>query len=622
MKCTYRILLVVCILNLQQVRAQSADKPFSIASPDHQLECKVRLNEKTTVSYQVLYEGKEIINWSPLGLVLTDRILPSGSLELKELARSETHEKFAWLNGEKDSIDSHFRELQLAVLQEDGTVCHLIFRAFDHNLAFRYEIPAQAGLEKYRIQQELTGFRFSEPYTVYRHTTESVFSPSPIHEMKSASDFPLVMQRDAMFISINEAQNNGYTKAVIHHTDEPHSLALKFLRDTVSVAGRFQSPWRTITIARSATALCDNSDLLYKLNSPPDTNKDYRWVRPGKLIREMTLTTQGALSCIDFAQKMNLQYILFDAGWYGKGYAAEHSPDSDPFKVVPEIDLPRIIRYGKERNIGLLVYVNYIGLRKNNLDTLFTLYKSWGILGLKFGFVDGLSQKGILWLMGAVKKAQDYGFVVDVHDNYKPTGISRTMPGWLTQEGIRGNENDPDAFHNTTLPFTRFLSGPADYTFCYRNQNDSFNNALLSKKLQVSQAQQLALTVIFYSPLQSMFWYGKPADYQKPTDIEFFSFVPVTWNQTLHLRGEIGKYVVVARRKSNDWFLGAAAGLAPYETDLSLDFLDKGKRYRADRYLDDGKGGILKKSSIVNSHSTLKISLSASGGEAVRIVML
>jgi alpha-glucosidase len=615
-------ILMVCCLGLQQIKAQSADTPISIASPDQQLVCRVRLYEKTTVSYQVLYEGKEIINWSPLGLLLSDRILPSGNLQLKELSRTETHEKFAWRFGEKDSIDNHYRELQLAVLQEDGTVCHLIFRLFDHNLAFRYAIPAQTGFEKYRIQQELTGFRFTEPYTVYRHTTESVFSPSGINEMKAASDFPLVMQREGLLISLNEAQNNQYTKAVIQHTDEPNSLALKFLRDTVQVQGQFQSPWRTITLAHSATALCDNSDLMYKLNQAPDKHLDVSWIRPGKLIREMTLTTKGALSCIDFAKKMNLQYILFDAGWYGKGYAAEHSPDSDPFKVVPAIDLPRIVRYGKERKIGLLVYVNYIGLRKNNLDTLFSLYKSWGIKGLKFGFVDGLSQKGIIWLMGAVKKAQDYGLIVDVHDNYKPTGISRTMPGWLTQEGIRGNENDPDAFHNTTLPFTRFLSGPADYTFCYRNQNDSFNNTLLSKKLQVSQAQQLALTVIFYSPLQSMFWYGKPADYQKPTDIEFFSYVPVTWDQTLHLRGEIGKYVVVARKKAKDWFIGAAAGLAPYETELSLGFLDKGKQYRADIYRDDGKGGILKKSSIVNDQSVLKISLAASGGEALRIVRL
>jgi alpha-glucosidase len=103
------------------------------------------------------------------------------------------------------------------------------------------------------------------------------------------------------------------------------------------------------------------------------------------------------------------------------------------------------------------------------------------VKGLKFGFVNGLSQDGISWLMKAVKKAQDYGFIINVHDNYKPTGISRTLPAFLTQEGVRGNENNPDAFHNTTLPFTRFLSGAADYTFCYRNQNDSFNNTLLSK---------------------------------------------------------------------------------------------------------------------------------------------
>ncbi len=622
MKSGFFKILLLGLLCVQQISAQTDLNQFSLSSPDEKLVCHIRLSEETSVSYEVLYEGREIIAWSPLGLVLSNRIIPAGKLQLEQLARTETREKFAWLNGEKDSIDNHYRELQLAINQEDGIVCQLVFRIFDHNLAFRYQIPEQAGMEQYRIQRELTGFRFTRPYTVYRHTSESVFSASSIGDMSGASDFPLVMRDKDTYICINEARNNQYTKAVINRTTEPNSLAIKFLRDTVKVNGSFQSPWRTITVTNTATSLCDNSDLLYKLNSPPEENKDYSWIRPGKIIREMTLTTKGALSCIDFAQKMGLQYIMFDAGWYGKGYAAEHDPDSDPDKVVPGIDLNKVISYGRERNIGLIVYVNYVGLRKHDPDSLFALYKRWGIRGIKFGFVDGLSQAGITWLIGAVKKAQEYGFVVDVHDNYKPTGISRTLPGWLTQEGVRGNENNPDAVHNTTLPFTRFLSGAADYTFCYRSRNDSFNHTVLSKKLQVSQAQQLALMVIFYSPLQSVFWYGKPADYRKSADIEFISYVPVTWNRTIHLRGEIGRYVVVARRKSDNWFIGAATGAAPYETELALDFLDKDKQYRADTYTDDGKGGILKKSRRVDQHSKLRIALAAGGGEAVRIVLL
>ena len=185
---------------------------------------------------------------------------------------------------------------------------------------------------------------------------------------------------------------------------------------------------------------------------------------------------------------------------------------------------------------------------------------------------------------------------------------------------MRGNENNPDAFHNTTLPFTRFLSGAADYTFCYRNQNDSFNNTLLSKKLQVSKAQQMALTVIFYSPLQSMLWYGRPADYQIPSEIEFFKYIPTTWDKTIHLKGEIGEYISVARKKGGVWFIGTAAGDKPYSTTIKLDFLDKGKKYTAFVYDDDGKGGVAIRKKEVDHNSVWNIAIAAKGGQAVRIL--
>ena len=169
------------------------------------------------------------------------------------------------------------------------------------------------------------------------------------------------------------------------------------------------------------------------------------------------------------------------------------------------------------------------------------------------------------------------------------------------------------------MPFTRFLSGAADYTFCYPNQNDSFNNSLLSKKLQVSKGQQLALTVVFFSPIQSMLWYGRPADYKIWEEIEFFSLVPTTWDKTLHLQGAIGKNVLVARKKGSDWFVGAAAGNESFETQLDFSFLDKNKKYTATIFVDDGKGGILKKTLSINQKSTRFINIAAKGGEAIVI---
>ncbi len=595
------------------------DTVLSEHSPDQKMIFETRISRQTQWQYRVVYQGETMIDWSPLGFIYVDGIsIPYGETSFSKAERKTVNRRFPWLFGENDSIHDDFRQMVFSCRLADGNRLFMELRVYNNELAFRYHFPKALADKIQKLVAEQTGFVLTKPYTAYQYNTETVITPTPVASMQKASDIPLVLASPNRYIAINEAANENYTKATVAKMPNENALAIRFGRDTVSVSGEFYTPWRTITIAATAAELAGHSDLLYRLNPPPDTKIDYSWIKPGKLIRDMTLTTKGALECIDFASEMNFQYVMFDAGWYGKGYAAEFDKESDPHRVVAAIDMPAVIAHGKEKGIGLILYVNYVGLRKHNLDTLFGLYKNWGVKGLKFGFVNGLAQSGINWLVKAVAKAQQYGFIIDVHDNYKPTGISRTLPAWLTQEGVRGNENNPDAFHNTTLPFTRFLSGPADYTFCYRSQNDSFNHAILDKKLQVSKAHQLALTVIFYSPLQSMLWYGKPSYYQVSDEIDFFKEVPTTWDRTLHISGEIGRFATVARKKNNSWFIGSASAIAHSET-IRLDFLDKGKTYTATSYEDDGKEGIVKKNRMVKRGDLLEIKADAKGGEVVII---
>jgi alpha-glucosidase len=281
--------------------------------------------------------------------------------------------------------------------------------------------------------------------------------------------------------------------------------------------------------------------------------------------------------------------------------------------VIPALDLPKVIGYGKEKGIGVILYVNYVGLRAK-LDTILPLYKQWGVAGLKFGFVDGLTQNGIVWLNQAIQKVNDFGFVLDIHDNYKPTGLSRTYPALLTQEGIRGDENSPDAFHTTVLPFTRFLAGPADFTFCFPNSKESF-----SKNIKVSKAHQLALSVVYYSPLQSLYWYGKPLDYINDTETEFFDHVPTVWNESFYLAGDIGNNISVARRSGDTWFLGSVTGLSDWVTSVNLYFLEKGKMYEATIFEDDGTGTIRKTTTIIKKGDSWPLRIKAKGGQAVII---
>jgi alpha-glucosidase len=577
---------------------------FAAASPDRTTRLEVCTRQRGELSYRVSYMGKPVTDWSPLGLIINgvktgEHVMIQGETQNNHL------DKFAWPLGESDTIINEYREMSLSCRSGPFTF-RLVTRVFNGSIAFRYIFPEQRGFETGLIREEKTSFHFTTPYRIYQYHGESVFTPSGIDSITTSCDLPATLTNGQYYLSIGEAENDNYTKAELGRGDVPHSLRMVFARDSVvRTSGAFQTPWRTMSISRTAIGLHAFSNLYLRLN-PPAAGGVPSWIRPGKLIRAQ-LTTQSGLDCIDFAARHNFQYIMFDAGWYG----AEFRTSSDPATVIPAIDMPAVIHQAKEKGIGVILYVNYAGLRKE-LDNLLPLYKKWGVSGLKFGFVDGFTQDGLVWLASAIKKVNDYGFILDIHDNYKPTGLSRTYPALLTQEGIRGDENSPDAFHTTVLPFTRFLAGPADFTICYPNATNSY-----SKNIRVSKAQQLALTVIYFSPLQSMLWYGKPTDYTDEQDIEFFKYVPTVWNESLYLAGEIGKKISVARRHGSTWFMGNAAGLEDWKDTIRLDFLTKGKSYMATIYEDDGNGGIRKRTLEVRKGFMLPVDLKAKAGQAI-----
>jgi len=591
-------LLIASLLLLTNIFAQIRIAA-SITSPDQKEQMDLGLDSAGVLYYQISFNQQPFISWSALGLITAGS--DGTATVIDGISKPRLHkEKFPWPLGEDDTIDNTYNEGTLDA-HTPSLSFTLDLRAYNGSIAFRYSIK---GADSLVIKKELTEFKLPASYRIYQYNQESVFTPTAIDTLHKTCDLPATLTNDQAYLSIGEAGNDNYTKAELKSVKG--GLWLSYPRDTaVKIAGSSHTPWRTISMANTAIGLHHCSELFLKL-CPPATTDITKTIRPGKLIRS-ALTTQAGLDCIDFAAKHAFQYVLFDAGWYG----AEFRTTSDPTKVIPAIDLPAVIRHGKEKGIGIILYVNYVGLRLK-LDTILPLFKQWGVSGFKFGFVDGLTENGIRWLAAAIKKVNDAGFILDIHDNYKPTGLSRTWPALLTQEGIRGDENSPDAFHTTVLPFTRFLAGPADFTFCYPNDRNKY-----TKNLKVSMAQQLALTVIFFSPLQSIFWYGNPNDYTNEGDIEFFAKVPTVWNESHYLAGDIGKGICVARRKGNTWFIGSAAGLEDWKTSVRLDCLSPGKVYTASIYEDDHNGHIRKRTSRVKKGDLLSIDLQATGGQSV-----
>jgi alpha-glucosidase len=392
------------------------------------------------------------------------------------------------------------------------------------------------------------------------------------------------------------------------------------LSGTVRGVAPLTTPWRAFIVGDRPGDLLERNDLIRNLNEPCAI-EDTSWIKPGKTIREVTLSTAGGLACVDFAAARGLDYIHYDAGWYGHEYMDR--PDArkvalDPLRVGgnPDhggLDLPKVVEYAKSKGIGVWLYVNRRHLERQ-LDELLPLYESWGITGIKPGFVQVGPQEWTRWLHDLVRKAAKHHLMVDVHDGYRPTGFSRTYPNFLTQEGVRGNEHMPTSRHNCTLPFCRYPAGAADYTPCYYNE-----------RIKNTRAHQLALPVVFYSPAMYLFWYDQPAAYQGEPEVEFWHDLPTVWDETRVLTGEIGEYVTVARRTGDTWYVGAITNEQERVLQIPLDFLAEGTDY--DAFIcadgdssDNPRTHVAVRSLSLRAGDAIQARLAAHGGQGIRLI--
>jgi alpha-glucosidase len=233
---------------------------------------------------------------------------------------------------------------------------------------------------------------------------------------------------------------------------------------------------------------------------------------------------------------------------------------------------------------------------------------------VKYGFVNVGSQKWTSWLHEAVRKAAEHRLMVDIHDEYRPTGYSRTYPNLMTQEGIAGDETRPPNRLTLTIQFTRFLAGAADNTICYYDRRVDEN---------ASHAFQLAKAVCLYSPWQFLYWYDRPSSSNDEPELEFYDRVPTVWDDTRVLHGKIGECAVLARRRGDAWFLGAMNAGEARTLEVPLSFLEPGKRCTAHLYSDDPGAPTRTKVRVeripATSATVLRMSLGERGGQAVRI---
>lgn len=608
---------VSCVLYMVPVSA------VEILSPDGKLSFSFSI-KSGGMYYTIDYMEQPVVLESELGIICNNANWNEGVMLADTVFRQQDT---LWhpVYGERSQVRDNFNEMIFTVVREERpeTKLQLIVRAYNEGIAFRYFFPEAARGGPYlHITGETTGFTFPEHARAwFTPRAQSLYQLLPLKNWPGESDRPLTVELyNGLFACLAEAEMVNYSRTKFRlDEDKPNTIQCSMYGDVDEIAP-FYTPWRVVMVAEKAGRLLENNDLILNLN-PPCRIGDTSWIRPGKVMREVTLSTEGAKKLVDFAVKRNLQYIHFDAGWYGYEYLK--SSDATTVTVDPlrnpkgDLDLAEAIRYARSKGIGVFLYVNQRALA-TQLDTLLPLFRSWGVSGIKFGFVQVGSHRWSTWLHEAVQKCAKYQLMVNIHDEYRPTGFSRSYPNLMTQEGIRGNEEMPDANNNTILPFTRFVAGAADYTFCYYYRKELGHP---DRHIRTTSAHQLALPVIYYSPLQWMYWYDKPENYQGEPELEFWDAVPTTWDDTKVLEGQPGQYISVARRSGNQWFMGTITNNESRELKITLNFLPKGKTFEAGIYEDDPdvltrtKVGI--KIMKVDASTVLDIKLAPSGGQAV-----
>ncbi|MDN3666733.1 glycoside hydrolase family 97 N-terminal domain-containing protein [Algibacter miyuki] len=621
------------------------------------------LNDENSdeITFLVKY-GEQVVIQSSILKLLSNEIDFSGDLSILKTEISSENNEWQSNFAELSRITDHYNQIKIFLKLGEAQV-NIIGRAYNEGVAFAYEIPEQQNIEEIGLAENIH-YNFKEDYNVWATpkrgpgvlTAQGEYKKLPLSKLEKGCERPLVMEiHDSLKIALAEAKLVDYARlsfdkgtsskySILSSLDgkmgkqEQDTISGAIISKRVEVGAKvhkklpFQSPWRVVMMAKNEGELLENNYLIQNLNDP-SAIADESWIKPGKVLRETTLTTQGAYAAIDFVAEHNMQYIMFDAGWYGdemKNSSDATTVTLDPKRSKGPLDMEAVTAYGKEKGIGLILYINRRALEKQ-IEEVLPLLKKWGVAGIKYGFVRVGDQDATAWMHEAVKKTAQYEMIIDVHDEYRPTGFSRTYPNFLTQEGIRGDEESVPNAHTLISMFTRTLAGASDNTVCYYNSRVSKMG---------SHASQLAKTVCIFSPLQFLYWYdkaplapvkedvlwGDTKTIGNEPELEFFDNVPTTWDETKVLEAEIGKIGVIARRKGNDWYIGGINGETARNVVLDFSFLDENQSYRAKVYTDDEtietRTHVKIEAIEVSNKSKLNLNVKSNNGFAMRITKL
>ena len=332
------------------------------------------------------------------------------------------------------------------------------------------------------------------------------------------------------------------------------------------------------------------NDMVWKLSPKQDAGTDYGWVKPGKVAWDWWndwnlygvdfkagINNETYKYYIDFASTRGIAYVILDEGW-------AVNLQADLFQVIPEIDIQELVDYGKERGVGIILWAGYWAFNRD-MEKVCRHYSEMGVKGFKVDFMDRDDQLMVNFHARAAETAARYDLMLDFHGTYKPTGLSRRWPNVVNYEGVHGLEQMKwrpkecdQVTYDVTVPFIRMAAGPMDYTQgAMRNASKSNYRPVYNEPMsQGTRCRQLAEYVVFDSPLNMLC--DSPSNYIAEAECtEFIAACPETWDESLGVNGEIGKYITIARRSGDAWYVGALTNWDERDITLDLSFLGEGE---------------------------------------------
>ena len=663
-----RVLLIASIalpiFLVDGVFAQAPDSRLRVTSPDGQIVFILSDAAQTHVvdpasndlRYAVDFGGKWLMDESVLGLKLEGQPALGPGMRQVKVETGQHDETFTIPVGKTSNVRDHYNSAQVDLADDSGRKMTVEIRVFDDGVAFRYVVPDQPKIHAARIEHELTQFRYNKDATLYPLILDGFQTPyEDEYQVRQVSGIhpdwliglPLLGNVPGVgWVAVTEADIDNYAGMYLRK-DKPgfalHAeLSPRIDQPSIAVETQapFRTPWRALMIGDDPGRLIE-SNIVLALN-PPSKIADTSWIRPGKsawdwwsgeaapsLSVKPGMNTATMKHYIDFASASGFPYMLIDAGWAlaDRNGPHDYAALADITRVTPEIDMPELLHYAKEKNVRIWLWSHWTSVDKY-MDQAFPLFEQWGVAGVKIDFMNRDDQQMVAWYRHVVELAAQHHLMIDYHGAFKPDGLRRTWPNLITRESVMGKEYlkwsaRTTPLHNTTLPFTRMLAGPLDYTpgafgnvtrgqFVARDKEPMAPN---------TRAHELALYVVLESPLMMVSDY--PEHYQGQHDFEFIKQVPTTWDEVRVLDGNPREFITLARRSGRDWYVGSITNWDARDAKVPLSFLGEGT-YVAEIYADAPDAGAQPthtafRKQPVDRSTVLDVHMVSGGGNAIWI---